>query len=173
MNNTERKKMMFDSDELQNFYQYALVLCQNSDDAYDILQTSLEKYLNELKREKIVSNPAAYMRTIIRNQFVDYYRYEKKWQSELFEEQAPYDISTLDIEALTINRGVLEHIWKQLSVEDRDILYHWAVLGYSTDEACDLLGFARGTFLSRLHRLRKYCQKFADSNPNFNVQERR
>lgn len=173
MKNNTAKLNVFNSEELHGFYQYAMVLCQNSDDAYDVLQTALEKYLKEANRKSAIKNPDAYLRTIIRHQFIDHYRYEQKWQSELFEEQAPYDISTLDVESLTINQGVLEHIWKQLAVEDRDILYHWAVLGYTTDEACDLLGLARGTFLSRLHRLRKYCQKFADTEPGFRIQEGR
>ncbi|GAA6167403.1 RNA polymerase sigma factor [Sessilibacter corallicola] len=173
MNNTVDNTPVFSSQELQDFYQYAVVLCQNTDDAYDILQTSLEKLLNEKRRGKKISNQTSYLRTIIRNQFIDQYRHQQKWQSELFEEQASYDISSVDIEAITINQGVLKKIWEQLSAEDRDILYHWAVLGYSTDEACELLGLARGTFLSRLHRLRKYCQKFSEDNSGLGVQEGR
>ncbi len=173
MNNTVDNTPVFSSQELQDFYQYAVVLCQNTDDAYDILQTSLEKLLNEKRRGKKISNQTSYLRTIIRNQFIDQYRHQQKWQSELFEEQASYDISSVDIEAITINQGVLKKIWEQLSAEDRDILYHWAILGYSTDEACELLGLARGTFLSRLHRLRKYCQKFSEDNSGLGVQEGR
>ncbi len=173
MNNAADNTLVFSSQELQDFYQYAVVLCQNTDDAYDILQASLEKFLNEKRRGKNISNQTSYLRTIIRNQFIDQYRHQQKWQSELFEEQASYDISSVDIEAITINQGVLKKIWEQLSADDRDILYHWAILGYSTDEACELLGLARGTFLSRLHRLRKYCQKFSEDNSGLGVQERR
>lgn len=166
MTRKSNSKSTFSAEEFQEFYQYALVLCQNSDDAYDLLQTGFEKYLNELNTGKVFTNHAAYLRMIIRNQFIDHYRYQQKWQVELFEEQSSHDISSLDIESLTIARGVLDYIWKQISPEDRDILYHWAVLGYSTDEACELLGLARGTFLSRLHRLRKYCQQFAETPSN-------
>ena len=47
----------------------------------------------------------------------------------------------------------------ELAPLDRDILYHWAVLGYSTDETCAQLDLPRGTLLSRIHRLRKTLQQ--------------
>ena len=49
MTRKSNSKSTFSAEEFQEFYQYALVPCQNSDDAYDLLQTGFEKYLNELK----------------------------------------------------------------------------------------------------------------------------
>ena len=155
---------MLDETELQTLYQYAMVLSQHRDDAYDLLQSAVESYLIKVKRgTQVIECPVAYVRTLIRNRYIDHYRYRKRWQSESFEELALYDISPVDLEQVVIDSNELQGIWTQLSVEDRDILYHWAVLGYSTDEACALLDMPRGTFLSRIHRLRKRCQAMSNS----------
>ena len=155
---------MLDETQLQTLYQYAMVLSQNRDDAYDLLQSAVESYLIKVKRgTQVIECPVAYVRTLIRNRYIDHYRYRKRWQSESFEELALYDISPVDLEQVVIDSNELQGIWTQLSVEDRDILYHWAVLGYSTDEACALLDMPRGTFLSRIHRLRKRCQAMSNS----------
>ncbi len=155
---------MLDETQLQTLYQYAMVLSQHRDDAYDLLQSAVESYLIKVKRgTQVIECPVAYVRTLIRNRYIDHYRYRQRWQSESFEELALYDISPVDLEQVVIDSDELQGIWTQLSVEDRDILYHWAVLGYSTDEACALLDMPRGTFLSRIHRLRKRCQAMSNS----------
>ncbi|WP_372835058.1 RNA polymerase sigma factor [Pontibacterium sp.] len=155
---------MLDETQLQTLYQYAMVLSQHRDDAYDLLQSAVESYLIKVKRgTQVIECPVAYMRTLIRNRYIDHYRYRQRWQSESFEELALYDISPVDLEQVVIDSDELQGLWAQLSVEDRDILYHWAVLGYSTDEACALLDMPRGTFLSRIHRLRKRCQAMSNS----------
>lgn len=149
--------------QLQQLYQYAMVLSQHRDDAYDLLQSAIESYLVTVKRGRpTIDCPEAYVRTLIRNRYIDHYRYRQRWSSESFEELALYDISPVDLEKVVIDSNELESLWSQLSVEDRDILYHWAVLGYSTDEACALMDMPRGTFLSRIHRLRKRCQAISN-----------
>jgi len=156
--------------QLQSLYQYAVVLSQHRDDAYDLLQSAIESYLVTVKRgNEAIECPLAYVRALIRNRYIDHYRYRQRWQSETFEELALYDISPVNIEKLVIDAIEIKGLWAQLSVEDRDILYHWAVLGYSTDEACELLEMPRGTFLSRIHRLRKRCQSI--NEPFFRAQE--
>ncbi|MCO4757036.1 MAG: sigma-70 family RNA polymerase sigma factor [Oceanospirillaceae bacterium] len=155
---------MLDETQLQTLYQYAMVLSRHRDDAYDLLQSAVESYLIKVKRgTQVIECPVAYVRTLIRNRYIDHYRYRQRWQSESFEELALYDISPVDLEQVVIDSNELQGLWTQLSVEDRDILYHWAVLGYSTDEACALLDMPRGTFLSRIHRLRKRCQAMSNS----------
>ena len=151
-----------DKPQLQQLYQYAMVLTQQHDSAQDLLQTAVEHYLLEIKRGKYIQQKMAYLRTTIRNRFIDHYRSQQRWQDEPFQEETPHDISPLDLEQLHIQQQTLERVWQTLSPEDREILYHWAVLGYSTDEACDLLAMPRGTFLSRIHRLRKRCETQQD-----------
>lgn len=155
---------MFNEFELNSLYQYAMTLCQQRDDAYDLLQSSLEKYLLELKRGgRTIHNNQAFVRRLIRNRFIDQFRYHQRWASEPFEEASSYDISPVSLEQHCIDSDSLEKIWQQISPQDRDILYHWVVLGYSTDEACEQLNMSRGSFLSRVHRLRVRLQTSDDA----------
>ena len=160
---------MLSKTELNSAYQYAYTLCQDPQDASDLLQAALEKYLIEVKRkQRCIDNPVGFVRTLIRHRCIDLFRQRQRWFSEAFEEGATYDISPIDLEKLYIDGRQLQQIWQQLSPGDRDILYHWAVLGYSTDEACEQLGIPRGTLLSRIHRLRK---ALATGSPAGNLQE--
>jgi RNA polymerase sigma factor (sigma-70 family) len=155
---------MFGEADLNALYQYAIALCHQRDDAYDLLQSALEKYLVELKcKRHSIDNPMAFVRTLIRNLHIDQYRYQQRWDTEQFEEYAPYDITPVDLDQICIDAETLQRVWSMLSVQDRDILYQWAVLGYTTDEVCKRIGMPRGTFLSRIHRLRNKMQAQRDS----------
>lgn len=144
--------------ELQSLFQYAMLLTQHHDNAKDLLQSAVESYLRELQSGNAVKQKMAYIRQSIRHRYIDRYRHQQRWQEDTFEEQSSYDISPLNLEALHINQELLQQIWATLSTTEREILYHWAVLGLSTDEACEQLNMPRGTFLSKIHRLRKRCQ---------------
>ena len=146
-------------EELQQLFQYAMVLCQQTDDAQDLLQSAVERYLLAIRRGHSITNKMAYLRSTIRNRFIDSYRHQQRWPNESFEEQQDYDISPVDIEQLHIEQQILQQVWHTLAPKDRDILYHWAVLGHTTDEACEILNMPRGSFLSRIHRLRKRCEQ--------------
>lgn len=161
----------FNADDLQSLYQYAMVLCQHPENAQDFLQSSIEATLSDIQHGKHIDKPLDYARRIIRNRFIDRYRHDKRWQTDTFEEQADYDISPVDTEQLHVNQQTLTNIWATLAPKDRDILYHWAVLGYTTDEACQLLDMPRGTFLSRIHRLRKQCTNLIDAEVKDNRRE--
>ena len=157
--------------DLNALYQYAMTLCHQRDEAYDLLQSALEKYLIAVKcRDEAIANRMAFVRTLIRNRFIDQYRYQQRWDTELYEECAHYDITPVGLEQICIDAEALQSVWEKLSVLDRDILYRWAVLGYSTDEVCASIDMPRGTFLSRIHRLRKKLQPYKDSTP---AQERK
>ena len=152
--------------DLNALYQYAMTLCHQRDEAYDLLQSAVEKYLIEVKcRDEAIANRMAFVRTLIRNRFIDQYRYQQRWDTELYDESAPYDITPVGLEQICIDAQTLQTVWETLSALDRDILYQWAVLGYSTDEVCARVGMPRGTFLSRIHRLRKKLQPYRDSVP--------
>jgi RNA polymerase sigma factor (sigma-70 family) len=154
-----RKETTLSEEQLNSLYQYALALSNHRDDAYDLLQSAVEKYLIEVKcQTRAIENPPAFVRTLIKNRYIDQFRYRQRWHSEPYEDSAAYDISTDSLEQTCIDADSLRRIWADLAVQDRDILYHWAVLGYSTDEVCERLAIPRGTHLSRIHRLRKTVQ---------------
>lgn len=153
------KVFTFNRDQLQDLYRYAYALSLHADDAYDVLQTAIEKYLNNQKKSPDVIAPLAMMRTLIRNVYIDSYRYKQRWQSEPYEEMSRYDISPISLENCIISKDLADKLWQSLLPKDRDLLYHWVILGHSTDEVCALCDISRGSFLSRMHRLRKKCNE--------------
>ncbi len=159
--------MSFNQQQLNRLYQYAMTLASQPADAYDLLHGSLESYLRKSEKSPAIRNPEAYIRTLIRNRFIDQYRYQQRWQfaSEdkgVEEFPAPIDLSFDSLEELHIQRDQLEKIWRKLSPQDRDILYHWALLGFTTQETSERLNIPKGTLLSRIRRLRQRFQNHAD-----------
>ncbi|MGH1371830.1 MAG: RNA polymerase sigma factor [Cellvibrionaceae bacterium] len=156
--------MSFDKDQLNQLYQYAMTLAQQPADAYDLLQESLERYLNAVASNKDIDKPLTYVRTLIRHRFIDRYRYDKRWQLSPCDElefPTAIDLSFNSLEELHIQADLMERIWQQISPIDRDILYHWAILGFTTQETSELLNIPKGTLLSRVHRLRQQFQSSA------------
>ncbi len=147
----------FTEAQLNQLYQYALVLCDQPADAYDLLQTSLEQYLP--KRAQ-VDDPMAYVRRTIRNRWIDTHRKEVIRENY---ENSPPDIAESTLENIVIQQDLLKKIWQQLGSEERELLYYWAVLECSVTEISQELGIPRGTLLSRLHRMRKRIEE--QSNP--------
>lgn len=160
---------MMDKTQLNKLFQYAFMLCKNHNDAHDLLQNAIEKYLvvKEKNTDK-VKEPLAYIRSIIRNQFIDQVRRNERFEHQPFTENTPHDISPCSLEEVMINQNTLEKLWLEIDPIDRDILYHWAALGYSTKDSADAIGIAHGTLLSRMHRLRQY---FSSQEGSANLKE--
>ncbi len=159
--------MSFDQQQLNRLYQYAMTLASQPADAYDLLHGSLESYLRKTDQVGSIQTPEAYVRTLIRNRFIDQYRYQQRWQFSSQEDAhqefpTAIDLSFSSLEELHIQRDQLQKIWRQLSPQDRDILYHWAVLGYTTQETSERLNIPKGTLLSRVRRLRQRFQNHTD-----------
>ena len=75
----------FNRDEMNNLYRYGYALCANQDDAYDLLQYALEKYLHKPVRCNDVSD-LAYVRTTMRNRFIDEYRKSTRFPEEEYDD---------------------------------------------------------------------------------------
>ena len=145
---------MFSRHDLNQLYRYSLSLIGNEQDAYDLLHASIEKYLKYNNAE--IRNPIAYMKRIIRNQFIDTCRRRERVDEEVYDETVLY--MNMDIESLDItvgNKLQMSEIWKSLNSSEREIMYLWAVEGYTTSELAEYLEVSRGTLLSKIHRLRK------------------
>lgn len=153
--------MIFDQQALNQFYQYALSLCGAEADAYDLLQSGLEKYLKVQQKQTNHDKPKAYMRRIIRNLYIDQYRRQQTLSSDSFDENLHsgiQDISSNTLEKVMIDSNLLSSIWKQLNDNERELLYLWGLLGHTIDEIALELECPRGTLLARVHRLRKKLQ---------------
>ena len=157
--------MEFDHARLNRFYQYSYALTHHEQDAYDLLQSAIEKYLKQISSQ---AEPGeAYLYRIIRNAFIDQYRRQQRFDHETFDEDqhsVDFDISTL--ESISINNDHLNKLMGELNTTEREILFLWAVEEYTTQEVADLMNIPKGTVLSRIFRLRKKLQNHDQNNEN-------
>ncbi|MFC3152687.1 RNA polymerase sigma factor [Litoribrevibacter euphylliae] len=165
---------MFNEQQLNKLYQYAYALTRNKDDAYDLVYTCVERYLrlNSPKQEAM-----AYLKRSIKNAFIDQIK-SSAHQKEVFYEEAvsaklhdndKQSTSTVDnfleldtncLEELLINEQEVIAFTEHLNAEENELLYYWAVEGYTVQELSEVTGKPRGTLLSKLHRIRKKAEQF-------------
>ena len=157
--------MVFEKQTLNRINRYCLSLQGDSEAAYDLMQTGLERYLrmeaNRKDANKIApSKPLSYLFRIVRNAFIDQKRRQKgkSWESW---EDAEHEVHTnvvcagfQSMDDILIDREEVGVIMEQLPPSHRELLYLWAVEGYTVQEISDLQEVPRGTLLARLHRIR-------------------
>lgn len=151
---------MLDKQELNQLYRFALSLTHKDDQAYDLLQSCMEKYLKQKHRD--IANPIAYMKQTIRNEFIDHtrrQRFQCDLKPELIESiDNEYALREASLEDLHIQQEEVEALLGTLSPEEREFLYLWAVEEYTIDEIAQIKQVPRGTLSSKLHRLKKRIQ---------------
>jgi RNA polymerase sigma-70 factor (ECF subfamily) len=154
---------MFDSKQLNSLYRYCFSLTGEEHESYDLLQSSIEKFL-KIDSEGIENKPA-YIKRVIRNHYIDECRKHAKIEEEQYDETVTYvDMNTNSLEKIIASQYQVEAVWQQLTVSEREIMYFWAVEGYTTDELAEFLEMPRGTLLSKIHRLRKRLEKHFDES---------
>ena len=154
---------MFDAKQLNNLYRYCFSLTGEEHESYDLLQSSIEKFLKV--DADGVDNKPAYIKRIIRNHYIDECRKNSKIEEEQYDETVTYvDMNTNSLEKIVASQYQVEAVWQQLTVSEREIMYFWAVEGYTTGELAEFLEIPRGTLLSKIHRLRKRLEQHFDQS---------
>jgi len=153
---------MFNKDDLNQLYRYALSLAKKEDIAYDLLQGAVENYLKKSPRS--VDKPLAYTKIIIRNLFFDLERRNKvipmiSIDSDEVSYIEAFDDSSMD--DILINQQDVQRLTEKLSAEDNELLYLWAVEEYTTEDIAKIYKQPKGTILSKLHRLKKRINNHA------------
>ncbi len=154
---------IFDREVLQKLYRYACTLCINQDDAYDLLQYAFEKYLHN-QRDSKRGSEVAYLRTIIRNRFIDDYRRKQRFPEDSYDDESPVAIDVVSLEDTVLAEVELEIVWQRFDPFEREILYYWAVEEMSAQEISEQINVPRGTVLSRIYRLRKKIEETTEDN---------
>lgn len=142
---------MIDRDQLQALFRYCVMLTRDTEKAEDLLQASLENWLSRGKSQSY-SHP--YMRRIVRNQFIDNCRRHQRVAFESLEEGTPILLDETSLEEMQIQQDLISLVVEELNTAEREVLYLWAVDGYSASEIAHELEQPRGTILSRLHRIK-------------------
>jgi RNA polymerase sigma-70 factor (ECF subfamily) len=144
---------IFSKTEYNQAYRYSISLCNDPDEAFDLLHTSFEKLLK--KGVDHLDNPKTYLFRIIRNEFIDRCRRRKKMNlREFHDETTVVQLDENQLENLIINKDEVSHILADIDPTERELLYLSVVEGYSITEISELNGTPRGTLLSKLHRLK-------------------
>lgn len=162
---------MLNKEQLNQLFRYAISLTNNDDQAYDLLQTCVEKYLKANLAE--IDTPVAYLKRVIRNEFIDQTR-----RRRFYHDVGPEAVCRISDEN-SFNEVTLEDVFVQQSEvaallgtmqpEERELLYLWAVEEYTIDEIAKIKQVPRGTLLSKLHRLKKRVQLQQDSDNVLNL----
>lgn len=141
--------------QLNQLYQYALVYCNQPTDAHNLLQSALQ---HDLSTTHHTDSLMVCIRQRIRNGWADNHR---KTLSNKNVDSAPHDISETTLENISLQHSILKNIWWSLTYEERELLYYWAVLGFTISEISHELNKPKGSLLSRLHCMRKRIEKLA------------
>ena len=145
---------LFDRAVLQRLYRYGCALCRDQDDAYDLVQYALERYL-KVQAGSGLTRDLAYVRTIMRNRYIDQRRRSKRFPHESYDDSSPVALDEASLEDIVIAQADLEIVWEILDAFEREILYYWAVEEMTAKEIACQIEVPRGTVLSRIYRVRK------------------
>lgn len=139
--------------DFQRAYRYALSLSGDRQLAYDLVHSAVAAALQspEISRE-----PMRYLLKSVRHRFIDDTRRARRLEwTPLEEVEGAIAADLQPLEAALVNEEALRHAWEQLSAAEREVLFLWAVEGYTIDEISRHTQTPRGTLLARLHRLRR------------------
>lgn len=153
---------MIDQEQLNRLYRYALSVCHDSHQAFDLVQAAVSRFIEPPIPE--LEDPLPYLFRSIRNQAIDDYRKQQRHKKYIEQQQAvPVDFDVQLLEQTLIDQNQLQLLLEKASAEEREILYLWAVEGYTTQELADLMGMPKGTLLSKIYRFRQRIQaEFVD-----------
>jgi len=155
---------MFNKEELNQLYRYALSVSGHEDVACDLVQSALERYLKKLhsgcfdKPQRKPEKPLAYLKTIIRNLYFDQLRRDKVVVMVSMESEDVSIIEPVDhfsMEQTLIDQQQVYQLIESLSSEENELLYLWAVEEHTAGEIARIYEKPGGTILSKLHRLKK------------------
>ena len=147
---------------------------------YDLVYNSLERYLQQ---EKPKNEAMAYIKRSIKNAFIDHLKSSRHRKEVYLEDSLTQDdnsnpsasfdnlidINTNCLEETLINEQQVSAFTEQLNTEENELLYYWAVEGYTVQELSDETGKPKGTLLSKLHRIRKKAEQFTSRISQLNT----
>ncbi|MCF7991600.1 MAG: sigma-70 family RNA polymerase sigma factor [Thiohalocapsa sp.] len=154
----------FGRTELNRLYRYCFALTDDESAAFDLLQDGLERFLRA--GVDAPAHPMAFLRSIIRNRFIDGLR--EGATRRVAGHDSAVDVDDLpgaecSLDGIVIAHQELEWIWRELDPLERELLTLWAAEGMTIREIAAALDIAEGTIAARIHRLRKRLTRERDT----------
>ncbi|MCX6352398.1 MAG: RNA polymerase sigma factor [Bacteroidetes bacterium] len=156
-NNAQAQKAL-----IKLFYGYSKSIClryaSGVEEAEEIINDGFLKVFTNLHKYDFSQPFKAWMRTIMVNTAIDYYR---KWQKTQYHQDVD-EIDVVDLNEDIIGRIAADEILKlvqQLSPAYRMVFTMYVIDGYNHREIAEMLGIKEGTSKSNLQDARKKLQQ--------------
>lgn len=146
---------MIDKDGLNRLYRYALALGASQADAADLVQETLEKTLLHFSGPE--STQGQWMRKTLRNRHIDNLRRLQRFPHDELNTVDEQDVLALDtdsLESVMIQEGEFDRLWGLLKDSEKEIVFLWAIEGYTAKEISQQMDCSRNTVLSKIHRIK-------------------
>lgn len=148
---------MLTNKDWNDCYRFALSLSGKEEQAYDLLQESLLRFL---EKDPWVLNKKAYIKKIIRNLFYDNVKHQKIKDQNRADLELDYLLRLeRDFEKISLQRDEINNLLDKIEPYQREILFLWAVEGKKTREIAKELGKSNGSICSNLDQIRKKIKK--------------
>ena len=143
---------------------FAMSLTKNNSDAQDLYQDTVFLALKNKEKFSIGTNFTAWLKTIMRNTFINNYRKQKRFQKILAKGVGGYFFGKKSSENTTeVDMNVKEIEKLIANIDDRFknpfLMYY---TGYSYDEIAERLDLPMGTVKSRIFFARKHLKASYD-----------
>ncbi|MBN8826602.1 sigma-70 family RNA polymerase sigma factor [Spirosoma sp. 48-14] len=146
---------------ISQFLSFAKRVCQrytaNPHETEEIINEGFLKVFTHLERYDSTQPFQAWLRTILVNTAVDYYRKRQKWTNQLGLDELEVIDWNDDVIAAISGEEILAMV-QQLPPAYRMVFTLFVVEGYSHREIADLLGIQEGTSKSNLRDARRKLQ---------------
>ena len=155
------------SPHVSALYRFAFRLCQNGDDAEELVQLLLTRLFSRLDKLEQVESLSPWLMRSIYNLYVDTYRKQQRKLAVISPDEMPENIVSNDktpyenVE-LTQNQEIIVTAMQQLNDDQRLVIMLHDAEGYTLTELADILQTPIGTLKSRLHRGRSQVRELAE-----------
>jgi RNA polymerase sigma-70 factor (ECF subfamily) len=142
------------TDLMPDLHRFARSLTQSADAAEELVQKAYERAFSNPQSLAAVEQPASWMRTIIRNVWIDEKRSFRQRLSVPLEDE---HVAAEDTERTVIARTTLARVRAEVAAlpeKQRSVVMLVCVAGLSYREAATRLGIPVGTVMSHLYRAR-------------------
>lgn len=142
-----------------NLLNFAYMLTSNRDDAYDLLQDTTLKALDNEEKYAENTNFKGWVFTIMRNIFINNYRQTVRKATVIDQTEDLYHLNVCQDSGLTTPEGcyAVKEISKALNAfyDDYRIPFNMFVAGYKYNEIAEKMNLPLGTVKSRIFFARK------------------
>ena len=140
----------------------------NNDDALDILHDGFIKVFNNLEKYQIGTSLVAWIKRIMVNTAIDYYRKETRRRTADLDQVV--DLSSDDPDVISsLSAEELLSSLQELSPAYRSVFNMYVIEGYSHKELADILGITESTSRSNLVKARHKLKEIISARMNYLV----